>query len=865
MERFMRHGRLLLLALIALALLLPGAAAAQNQNGAQQPTTGERELLDQLGDARTYRNDATGKVNLIGAASRQDAINRPADLSANASPVAAARAHLSKYGALFGLRNQAQELRSEEADEAEQGRSVVHFQQVYQDVPVLGGELNVQLTDANELLVANGEVLPGVSLDTNPDVSAGEARETALTKIAKDHEVSAAALNATDPELWVYDPTLLDAPGPQLTRLVWRMDVTPAGLDHFKELVLVDAQRGNVALNFDQIHNAKNRETYDSNNTSALPGTLVCNESNPCTDPSFDNDVRLAHRYAGETYDFYAANHGRDSIDNAGMTLRSHADYCDPSSPCPYQNAFWDGTRMVYGDGFASADDVVGHELTHGVTEHESNLFYYYQSGAINESLSDVWGEFVDLTNTSGTDTATTRWQMGEDIPGIGAIRDMEDPGLFGDPDRMQSPNYTADIAEEDGGGVHSNSGVNNKAAFLMTDGATFNGVTVTGLGITKTAKIYYEVQTNMLTSAGDYNDLYGALQQACTNLAGTSGITAANCQEVKDAVNATQMNQTPAAAPATDAPVCATGESATNLFSDNLENTSSGNWQTTGTGWYYPQNTHPYADFDATYATSGSTNFFGDNRGVTSDHSIVKVTGVSIPAGKTTYLRFNHAYGFEDGFDGGVLEYTTNNGSTWNDAGSLIVNNGYNGTLSSSNPLGARQAFVSESNGYISSRVNLSSLSGQSVRFRFRIGEDSSIYNYGWFIDDVRVYTCATNVVDTTAPRVKRVVPAENATGIAPGANVSAFFSEAMRRGSINTNTIKLFKAGATTPLAAVVSYDASTKKAVLNPNANLQRGAKYKAVVTTGTKDLAGNRLDQNTTLSGNQQKTWFFTVRN
>ncbi len=118
---------------------------------------------------------------------------------------------------------------------------------------------------------------------------------------------------------------------------------------------------------------------------------------------------------------------------------------------------------------------------------------------------------------------------------------------------------------------------------------------------------------------------------------------------------------------------------------------------------------------------------------------------------------------------------------------------------------------------------------------------------------------------VDTTAPKVNKMVPAENAKGVAPRANISAFFSEAMRAGSIDTNTVKLFKAGTTTPIAAVVGYDASTNKAVVDPNANLKRGAKYKAVVTTGAQDLAGNGLDQDPTLSGNQPKRWFFTVRN
>ena len=99
---------------------------------------------------------------------------------------------------------------------------------------------------------------------------------------------------------------------------------------------------------------------------------------------------------------------------------------------------------MYYGTGFTSGDDVVGHELAHGVTEFTSNLFYYYQSGAINESLSDVFGELVDLTNGRGTDTPAVRWQLGEDLPAIGVIRDMENPRppAAPDPDRMTSPDY---------------------------------------------------------------------------------------------------------------------------------------------------------------------------------------------------------------------------------------------------------------------------------------------------------------------------------------------------------------------------------------------------------------------------------------
>ena len=116
----------------------------------------------------------------------------------------------------------------------------------------------------------------------------------------------------------------------------------------------------------------------------------------------------------------------------------------------------------------------------------------------------------------------------------------------------------------------------------------------------------------------------------------------------------------------------------------------------------------------------------------------------------------------------------------------------------------------------------------------------------------------------DITRPRVTRVAPAENATGVAPGANVTAFFSETMQKGSVSSRTVKLYRKGSATALAATVTYDATLKRVVLNPRANLLRGKVYKAVVTSGARDLAGNPLDQNPRVAGNQPKTWFFTTR-
>ena len=145
--------------------------------------------------------------------------------------------------------------------------------------------------------------------------------------------------------------------------------------------------------------------------------------------------------------------------------------------------------------------------------------------------------------------------------------------------------------------------------------------------------------------------------------------------------------------------------------------------------------------------------------------------SSVAIPAGLTTYLRFNHAYGFEDdaghAYDGGVLEYSTNNGASWSDLGPLLTDGGYNGTIttSSNNPLKGRNAFVRESNGYKSSRANLSSLAGQSVRIRFRIGTDFIADDYGWFIDDIRIYTCGPTLAPTAATQAASNVTTSGAT----------------------------------------------------------------------------------------------------
>ena len=169
------------------------------------------------------------------------------------------------------------------------------------------------------------------------------------------------------------------------------------------------------------------------------------------------------------------------------------------------------------------------------------------------------------------------------------------------------------------------------------------------------------------------------------------------------------------------------------------------------------------------TYATSGEQNIYGYDQSSKADYYIQMASNVALPAGKTPYLHFSHAYGF-DGVnkDGGVIEYSLNGGN-WQDAGTLITENGYSGTLATGNPLEGRQAFVADSFGYISTRLTLTSLAGQNIRFRFRLATNSTLDDWGWYIDDVRLYTCEALTLFDYLPLVARlgvmVTPTPTAT----------------------------------------------------------------------------------------------------
>ncbi|MDF3297424.1 M4 family metallopeptidase [Streptomyces tropicalis] len=244
------------------------------------------------------------------------------------------------------------------------------------------------------------------------------------------------------------------------------------------------------------------RTVYDAAHGTDLPGTKVRAEGQGAVQ---DATVNRAYAGLGATFELYLTAYGRDSIDGSGLPLDATVHYDEK-----YNNAFWNGEQMVFGDGdgeifldFTIPVDVIGHELTHGVTQHTANLDYFGQSGALNESLSDVFGSLIKqyTLHQSATDAD---WLIGAGLlaPRVTgtALRSMRAPGTAYDDDVLGKDPQPASMdgyvrTGSDNGGVHINSGIPNHAFYLA---ATALG----GNAWERAGQVWYDVLTG------------GALQQ---------------------------------------------------------------------------------------------------------------------------------------------------------------------------------------------------------------------------------------------------------------------------------------------------------------------------------------------------------------
>ncbi len=439
------------------------------------------------------------------------------------NPGAAAFEFLSIYEELLGMPRAKEELVFVNKMVDELGLIHLRLRQVYQNVPVYGAEVRLHYApDGKTVRTVNGRFIPYLNVLTEPRLSA-YAAVTIVRNIQPQGELW------EEPLLRIYSSYIdRNVKGDHLAWLVRIFDAEEPS----RNLYVVDAHTGEILTRYDELNTDLSRLIYDAQNTSELPGVLVRSEGDPLVG---DTDADSAYVYLGDTYRYFFNNFDRDSFDDAGADLIATVHY-----GVNYQNAFWNGAQMVFGDGFA-VDDVTAHELSHAVTEFTADLIYQDESGALNESYSDIFGEFVDLGNGAGNDGPAVRWLMGEDLT-IGAIRDMSDPPAYGDPDRASDYVCTS----SDNGGVHTNSGIPNKAAYLMADGDTFNGYTINGIGLEKTGQVVYRALSVYLTPSSGFVDYYSAMNTSCGDLIGRHGITADDCVEVDYALLATEMSTAP-------------------------------------------------------------------------------------------------------------------------------------------------------------------------------------------------------------------------------------------------------------------------------------------------------------------------------
>ncbi|MCK8059165.1 MULTISPECIES: M4 family metallopeptidase [unclassified Fusibacter] len=447
--------------------------------------------------------------------------------------------------------------------EKQNGNTIVRLQQTIDGIPVVGFEQVANIDENGIMTSLAGQLLKEKNVRAGKKVNANKAVDIAISDLTVtpvfenkpsaelvyvvDENGAALAyeieLSYMEPEAgrWFYYVSAdkgsvinkynkLDTAKP--VKPSSGITVDSSGIDvngvlrTFKALqssgsyLLVDSTRGNGVY------------TYDAAYRTRTPGSLWTDYDN-YLGAAYDAPAVSAHANASDVYDFYLNVFNRRSYDNNNAKLISSVHYSRN-----YNNAFWNGSQMVYGDGdgnvfypLSGALDVVAHELTHAVTEYTCDLIYQNESGAINEALSDIMGTAVEFYYNDDPD-----YLIGEDIsgPGLGAValRSMEDPTIMGDPDHY-SVRY---IGTQDNGGVHINSSIINKAAYLMAEGGSHYNVSVTGISIEKTADIFYRCMTNYLTPSSNFTALKAAAIQSATDLYGSSS---AEVTTVIDAFNA--------------------------------------------------------------------------------------------------------------------------------------------------------------------------------------------------------------------------------------------------------------------------------------------------------------------------------------
>ncbi|MBI1733218.1 MAG: M4 family metallopeptidase [Gammaproteobacteria bacterium] len=487
---------------------------------------------------------------------------------------ATAEQFLRKYRNVIGVGDPDQEYRFLGQGQDELGRTQVRFEQRHRGLRVWPSGLLVQLDGQGhvDLMAGAHRVIPRKLLD-RPAVDQGRAMALARSEVTADEHAGVAA-----PELIVFAPR--DAP----YRLAWKTQVDVSVSESW--VVIVDAMHGNVLRKFNRIMNANvqgsgldlfgisraldvwqsgasyymvdtSKTMYNPSSTPPNPsqtigGIIVLDAKNkpatsdPQSYPTPLSDVVSANPNSGwladavsaawalaETYDYYLERHARNSIDGQGANMQALV-----RLGLDFDNAFWDASNqiMAFGDKriYAGALDVVAHEMTHAVISSTADLIYQGQSGALNESLADIFGVMVETRTQGDAD-----WKVGEDVGQV--FRNMKNPGsvdCLGVPCPSSMSGYIN--TTQDNGGVHLNSSIVNHAFYLLAEGLPG------AIGTLDAAKIFYRALTTKLFPDADFVDARLNAVAAAEELFGAGSVQANTTAAAFDAVEIFAAPPTP-------------------------------------------------------------------------------------------------------------------------------------------------------------------------------------------------------------------------------------------------------------------------------------------------------------------------------
>ncbi len=463
-------------------------------------------------------------------------------------------------------------VRSVFIDESDMAHTRV--QQVFKGVPVFGGEAIVHLNRDGSFDGLTVDLVRRIDpqLVVKPTIE----RDAAISLAVAEHGGSAVLTESPQADLFVLRENRRD-------HLVYRIELhREDGTEHTAiPIIFVDAHTGKTIMEYNNLQTASGTSVFGGTltiTTSPATGTTYYMEDLTRKIGTFDmrNTTASTYRFtdtdnvwnsatqkagvdahwgAAATYDFFKNTYNRNGIDGNGGPAKYAAATSSTTGlissvvhySTGYNNAFWNGSYMTYGDGDGTtfkplvSVDVAAHEMTHGITERTAALVYSGESGALNEAISDIFGAMVERSKKGETSATTNMWRIGEEIytPNTSgdALRYMDNPH------QASNAGYTADddpdhyseryTGTADNGGVHINSGIINKMFYLLAKGGTHHkGGSMTGIGPDKAAAIVYRALTAYMTSSTKFAGARTAMESATTAL----GYTATDLTAVQQA-----------------------------------------------------------------------------------------------------------------------------------------------------------------------------------------------------------------------------------------------------------------------------------------------------------------------------------------